>query len=1149
MDERDHQPSRPPVALALTVDPARPPAIGLWEWRPDAGTVFWSTSQHRLFGTDRAASGSLDEMFDARIHPDDRARVNRARWSALDRRGPMATDYRIVRGSDGETRFIHEVAEALDASDEAPRRVMGITIDITMSGRPPAEREVARLERELARSTEIAAEVQRVAHIGSWEWNLRTEDHRWSDEMLRILGIDPAGFVWTYDLFWDLVHPDDLARVKDVDATIGVDYEIEYRMIRPDGETRIIHERAGTQFDADGTPFRVVGTIADVTERRALEAGLRETASSLAEAQRMAHLGSWEMDLISGISVRSPEMYRLFLGREEPAEHVADFNDFIHPEDRPAIDAAYLTLIESDGAYSRQQYRVVRPTGEIRYVEEESHLIRDASGLAIRSSGTVRDVTDDRERLRLLDSAGRIAHVGSWELDIEADVLRGSNETQRIFGLDLGEQAFDRQAFWRLVHPDDIAAIDGALRATIDDDKVLNVRHRIVLANGEERIVRERAEVVRDLSGRALRVIGTVQDVTELMAAEERLHRTARNLADAQRVAGIGSYEYDVKSGRIESSDEVLRIWGPDLPAISEPAEFVAMIHPDDRERTIETTKRSLAEAGAFEIDFRIVRETETRTIHATGAVFLDSGSNPQRIVGTIADITARLEAEAERARLVSAINRTPAAIMVTDADSIIRSVNPAFTDLYGYGADEVVGIPARGLGAESRDAAFWEALFSTIEKTGEAWTGQIINRRRDDSLVEVEMTISAILDESGRISGFIEIARDLSRERELEAQLRQAEKMEAIGQLASGIAHDFGNLLQVLSSSATVLARRLGPADPAYREIERISTAVDHGQGLTRQLLVFSAQDRERNEIFNPVEVIEDQVALFESLVDDGVEFTFRETSRYLSIRGNPDTFRQVILNLVINARDATGPGDHIEVSVSAAPRRAAAQGARDGRFVCIEVRDTGSGIATAVRARVFEPFYSTKPSGQGTGLGLSIAYGIVVAAGGTIEFRPTTGGGATFRVFWPRVEVMSTGRRQPRGKGISSAAPTPGRVILFVDDNDDVREPISALLTQDGYDVIACASAEAAILEARRQAPDVLVTDVVLPGMSGPQLAERLRADAPALPVLFISGYAGDESARENLSGIHTRALGKPVRFEEIVANVNDLLGERTV
>jgi PAS domain S-box-containing protein len=515
-------------------------------------------------------------------------------------------------------------------------------------------------------------------------------------------------------------------------------------------------------------------------------------------------------------------------------------------------------------------------------------------------------------------------------------------------------------------------------------------------------------------------------------------------------------------------------------------------------------------------------------------------------LLGVARDISEKKEKD-QRLRLQeAALAATVDAVVITDRQGTIEWVNPAFTRLTGYTSEESVGRNSRFLKSGAQAPAFYQDLWETLLE-GRVWYGELSNRRKDGSLYTEEMTITPVTDETGDIAHFAAIKRDISERIALENSLHGARTMEALGQLAGGVAHDFNNLLGVIRGHGELLVGRLGSSDPGRDKLEQILRASDRAAKLTRQLLAFGRRQVLEPRVVDLNAVVAETEKLLGRLVGEDVEVVVSKGADLGRVRVDPTQIDQVLLNLAANARDAMPHGgrftietSNVEVSEAECRTRG---GAQPGRFVRLRVSDTGIGMDETTRSRIFEPFFTTKEVGKGTGLGLATVYGIVKQSGGYVWADSSPGKGASFDIHLPRVEAeLETREMAPPTPAVRTPA-----TILLVEDEASLRDIAKELLEASGYTVVAAASgAEALALAEHRPtgAIQLLLTDVVMPGMSGPALAQSIRARWPAVNVLYMSGYSHDAVQKHGLLEAGTRILAKPFSLNTLVRSVEEAL-----
>jgi PAS domain S-box-containing protein len=504
---------------------------------------------------------------------------------------------------------------------------------------------------------------------------------------------------------------------------------------------------------------------------------------------------------------------------------------------------------------------------------------------------------------------------------------------------------------------------------------------------------------------------------------------------------------------------------------------------------------------------------------------------------------------ELDRARLAAIVNTADDAIVSKDLDGTIRTWNPGAERIFGYGAGEMVGSSIfKLIPPELHDE---ERMLLARIRQGEHIAHYETDRvRRDGRRIRISLTLSPLLDGSGRLIGASAIKRDVTAQRALEAQLQSAQRMEAVGRLAGGIAHDFNNLLTVIGGEASFALKDVSQPGRLRRSLERVIEAAERAAALTQQLLTFSRRQIAQAEELQLNDVVQKLQALLRPLIGEHIAVRTLLADDLGMVRGNRVQLEQVVMNLALNARDAMPDGGTLTIQTENVfvDGRFAAEQIRltPGPYVMMSVSDSGEGMDPVTQANIFEPFFTTKQPGHGTGLGLATVYAIVQEAGGAIYVYSEPGFGSVFKVYLPRLDRAAEVRRVPPPSAERPAA-TGGRgLVLLVEDEPRVRSFCADVLQSAGYRVLEAGSGEEAMkLAVSGVGPiELLLTDVVLPGMNGRVVAERLLTLRPELKVLYMSGYTDDMVVRTGVVAGGTAFLQKPFTAESLLQRVRAVL-----
>ncbi len=528
---------------------------------------------------------------------------------------------------------------------------------------------------------------------------------------------------------------------------------------------------------------------------------------------------------------------------------------------------------------------------------------------------------------------------------------------------------------------------------------------------------------------------------------------------------------------------------------------------------------------------------------------FLSAGE--RYVVAVMADITARKQMEADlrstTADLQALIEASPLATVVLDLEGRVLLWNPAAAYIFGWTAEEVIGKKLPHV-PEAELPAMQEVLAGVAR--GNVIGGMHLRRKRKDGHpLQIELFAAPQRDHDGRVVGLIEQMADVTARQHMEEALLQAQKMESIGRLAGGIAHDFNNMLTAVSGFAQLLLMDLDEDSPQHASAEAIRTAADQAAALTQQLLAFSRRQMLRPVVLDPDEVVASMEPMLRRLIGENIDLKFDLRAAPGRLRADPVQVEQIILNLVLNSRDAMPDGGHLAIETAEAAFDDSYVSEHfavsPGRYVMIAVSDTGIGMDRETRAHIFEPFFTTKAAGKGTGLGLATTYGIVRQSGGHIWLYSEPGEGTTFKTYFPLIEEEIAARElaEPPASGGTET-------ILLVEDEPGVRELARLLLERRGYELLVAADPlEALAIAERHDAPiDLLVSDVIMPVLSGPELARRVRELRPGMRTLFLSGYTeelvGAKGGLNEMDGF----LSKPFTPDALARKVRDLVDVKT-
>jgi PAS domain S-box-containing protein len=868
----------------------------------------------------------------------------------------------------------------------------------------------------------------------------------------------------------------------------------------------------------------------DITERDRAETAQREKEHSLSESQRIAHVGSWTYDL-SGRMTWSEGMYRICgVSPSMFTPNAESFLDCIAPEDRPAM-RHWIAACMAEQKPGDLEFRVILPEGDIRYLRGRAELQCDAENNPVQMAGTALDVTDHKraeeelvrsrqaleDKSRMLESVLNSMSEGLVAADEHGKFILWNPAAERILGLgpaDIPSQEWSDH--YGVFLPDKVTRLmpeQNPLAHAIQGEAttvVLFVRNPAIRQGV---FVEAYANPVRDKNGKLRGGVTAFRDITERMRSEERLREYERVVEGLEEMIVVvdRDYRYVIANRTFLLNRNLKReqVVGRRVDEIIDKKAFESVV----KERMDECFRGRVVQ---YELKYTFPKVGE-RDVFASYFP-IEGPTGIERIACVLEDITERKRAEEaqreaeQKYRVI--FEDAVVGIFQSDLSGHYLNVNPAMARLLGYASPQDLMASITDISQQVyADPESRETFRLMIERLGIVQNFDCQVCRKDGTKIWISVNARPVLKD-GVLIGYEGTNTDITERKLLEQQLLQAQKMEAVGRLAGGLAHDFNNMLGVIMGYSDLSLEMVAPDSPSYRHLSQIKKASQRAALLTRQLLAFSRQQVVFPKILDLNEVVHNVTSMLLRVVGEDVAISFQPTTPIGCIKADRGQIEQILMNLVINARDAMPAGGEIVIQTGHAELdekfTVEHRGSGAGPHVFMTVRDTGCGMDETVQSKIFEPFFTTKEVGVGTGLGLSTVYGIVKQSGGYIVVDSAPGKGTTFEIYFPRV----ADKAEPMTAEFEDAAvPGGSEAILVVEDDASLRELTVKLLTDAGYRVLEAADAQTA-LETLLRVPviDLLLTDVIMPGMNGTQLLEQARATHPNLLALFMSGYAGN-------------------------------------
>ena len=523
-----------------------------------------------------------------------------------------------------------------------------------------------------------------------------------------------------------------------------------------------------------------------------------------------------------------------------------------------------------------------------------------------------------------------------------------------------------------------------------------------------------------------------------------------------------------------------------------------------------------------------------------------DTSGNVSQIIEYCLDISERKEVEEERKRLITAIEQGMDSVVITDKNGIIQYVNPGFEHITGYTKAEAIGESLKILQSDRHDPLFYQEIWRTLT-SGRAWQGHLINKKKDGTLFEEEVSITPVRNDAGEIINHVVVKHDVTGQIKLEEQLRQAQKMEAIGTLAGGIAHDFNNILVPILGYSELALHTLAPNDPLVADLQEITKAAKRAKDLVQQILSFSRQAPQERKPIQPQLLVKEALKLLRASLPSTIEIRQEIPAECGTVLIDPTQLHQIVMNLCTNAfhamRETGGVLGVLLKEVTIEENNSVPSSELPpGKYVLIEVSDTGRGMDHETLSHIFEPYFTTKGKGEGTGLGLSVVHGIIKSYQGHITVYSEASCGSRFHVYLPKTTLESCTPESIHNETL----PTGTERLLVVDDEEMVTSLLKKILVSFGYQVTTVGNSQEALamIEQAPMAFDLLLTDLTMPHLTGFELARRVMTIRPDLPIILCTGFS-ELINKEEAQAVGIRAyLTKPVSGQELAQVVRKVL-----
>ncbi len=1055
----------------------------------------------------------------------------------------------------------------------------------------PGDSVFPKFETDELRYRQLIEQLPAITYVA--EFGLEAAWEYVSPQISTLLGFSPQQWMSTKGLWLKQVHPEDRARIMEAEhysVRHGTNYDVEYRMFTRDGRLTWFRDRAIAVRESDGRTL-MHGFMLDITERREAESALLKLSRQTNMILNSAGDGIFGLDREGRLTFVNRASARM-LGYE-PEEIIGrNVHELCHHTKSSGAKYAEsdcpISAVLRDGATRNG-------TEDVFWRKDSSSFPVDFISTAIREGQAVvgavvtfRDITArqraeraQRQAEERFRSIFENAVEGIYQSTPDGRFISVNPAMARMFGYASPEEMISTIRDIGTEFYLDKAKRDDFKHSMERGDFVAGLETQVRRKDGTKIWISETSRAVRNVIGRVCYYEGTIEDATSRKRAEaerqvsfEIIH--AANVTD--NLDALLHRIHEALSRVLYAENCFVALYDPLTGMFSFPFftdKYDAAFPPQtmDRSCTSYVFRKGEATLIPQQIFDKLAGEGEVelvgtpspswlgvplRTPSATIGVLVvqhyeDANAYTHRDLEFLSSVGGQIALAIERKRAETALRESEARlrVLVEQLPAILWTTDTElrFTSSVGAGLTRLGLRPQEVVGKSLYEYFQTEdRSFMPIAAHRRALNGESVTFHVEWGNGSYACHAEPLRDGTGVVVGVISMALDITDRKQLEAQLRQAQKMEAVGRLAGGIAHDFNNLLMVIQGYTELLLDRLGGEHPLRRNAEQIHDASQRAAGLTRQLLAFSRKQMLDPQVLNVQEVVSDMEKMLRRLIGEDIQLTTTAAADLWRVRADRSQIEQVILNLAVNSRDAMPNGGKLAIETanveldSSYSRHAVVE---PGDYVMLAVSDTGIGMDAATQAHVFEPFFTTKEKGKGTGLGLATVYGIVKQSGGYIWVYSELGKGATFKVYLPRVK---DGERESQKKSEVKEMQRGCETILLVEDERGVRDLAREYLEQEGYEVLEAQNAEDALRLARNHSGTIhlLFTDVVMAGMSGRQLAEEMQKLRPQTRILYMSGYTDEAIVHHGLLGRGMVLLQKPFTLNSLAMKVRETLDQ---
>ncbi len=1113
--------------------------VGSWETDLATLTVSWSAETHRIFETDPEKFKPSHPAFLECVHPEDRQMVDEAFVNSLNRRETSMIDHRIVM-PDGRVKYVEERWQVFHNAEGRAVRALGTCRDIT-------EKRLAELE--VRRSAELLRAVADSSPDAIFVKDRQGRYLLFNEGAARLVGRSVAEVLGQDDS--SIFSQEDYRLIREHDRLVmetGQPCTTE-EVLTAAGVTRTYLATKAPYRDASGNIIGLVGISRDITERR-------KAQTEVAEAQRFSQrlIETSPVAIVtykaSGATVMANAASVKMLGApSEEAVKAQNFRQIESWKRTGLLQTAEKAL--ASGQPQEQEIKTVNSFGKEVWLHcrlvpfsfsQEQYLLGFFDDIRERKQAE-EAVQASEERFRQL--AENIEEVFYNYDPVSGRLLYVNPAFERIWGRSCASLYANPVSYLEDAHPEDRPAAAAAFERQLAGQDT-DVEFRIFRPDGSIRWVNEQAAPVLDGQGKVTRIVGTVRDITERKLAAEKMRVNEERFQLLAKATKDAIWDWDLLTNKLWWGQGFETLFGFRREEVEPTIDsWTSRVHPEEREAIVVDVQRVIASGEAsWSGEYRFRRQDGSYAyVLDRGYILRDAEGKAIRMIGGITDMSERREAEEKLRDQATLLDKAQDAILVRDLEHRILYWNKSAERLYGWTAEEAMNRLVSELFYKDT-TAFQTATEATL-KEGE-WVGEIEQRTKQGEDIIVEGRWTLVRDKQGQPKSILAINTDITQRKKLEQQFLRAQRMESIGTLAGGIAHDLNNVLAPIIMSIDLLKLEETNAE-RLRMLEMIEGSASRGAAMVGQVLSFARGLEGRRIEVQARHLIRDIIKIANETFPKNIQVLSRTDKDLWLLKADPTQLHQVLLNLCVNARDAMPDGG--QITITAENMQVDAQyaamniEAREGPYVKIEVEDSGTGIPKAIIEKIFDPFFTTKEVGKGTGLGLSTVQAIIKSHGGFIRVYSEPGMGAKFRIYLP---AQTTGSTAEHG-GIQVKLPRGnGETLLVVDDEASIRQITKQTLEAFGYKVLLAADgSEAVSLYVQHQQEVALVlTDMMMPVMDGPATIQVLKRLNPQVLIIGASGISsnGKVAQAAGLGVVHF--LPKPYTAETLLNAIHEAL-----